>query len=63
MTDLTGTLQEGDRFRFQQIIVTARKIDLKKTPISNKKQHRAQRAICRRDGFVFVDKPWKEVSR
>ena len=61
MTDYTGTLNAGDRFRFQSATVTARKIKIEKQPIPNKKKHRAQRAKCQSDGFIYVDKPWKEV--
>ncbi len=57
MTDLTGTLNEGDRFRFEAITVTARKIG-KPQKIQNTKTHRSQRIKCSGNGIVIVDKPW-----
>jgi len=61
MVDLTQNLQEGDRFRFIQITVEARKIT-DKGIIRGSGSHRAKRIIANR-GHIYVNKSWRVSTK
>lgn len=58
MVDITNSLKAGDRFKFEKIVVSARKIQKPRTT-SGSGRHRTMQTICERDGLIFVDKTWK----
>ncbi len=57
MTDKTEYLKEGDRFRFQQITVEARKFD-PKGQSQGSGAHRASKYVITR-GKLYVNKTWR----
>ena len=57
MTDYTGDLKEGDRFRFEKATVEARKIS-KPELFQFSSSHKGKRIKCSKSGILYVDKVW-----
>ena len=55
MTDITKELKPGDRFRFEQITVQARKMSKEKL-VRGTQSHKAVLVTFSKSGIVFIDK-------